>query len=155
MDFYARVVGLSPVRFSEFEAGAAPFPSLRVSADSLIDLIPVHNHADTESLTRVPGSAGHPVNHVCLALTKTEYDALEQRLAAEGVDTSARLNHSFGARGWAPQAFYFADPDGNVVEARYYDQPQSQDPEAVQGFYPEPDSEHQTDHDEDGPVIVT
>ncbi|MBY0442511.1 MAG: VOC family protein [Mycobacteriaceae bacterium] len=120
MDFYSRVVGLSPVRFGEFEAGTAPFPSVRVSADSIIDLIPVDNHADTESLTGVPGSAGHPVNHVCLALSKSEYDALERRLQTEGVDTCARLNHTFGARGWAPQAFYFADPDGNVVEARYY-----------------------------------
>ena len=32
-----------------------------------------------------------------------------------------RLKHSYGAQGWAPQAYYFADPDGNVVEARYYE----------------------------------
>ena len=74
-------------------------------------------------MTKVEGSAGHPVNHVCLALSKSEYDALDRRLQAAGVDTSARLSRSYGARGWAPQAFYFADPDGNVVEARYYDVP--------------------------------
>ena len=112
VDFYTRVVGLAPVRFSEFEAGEAPFPSVRVCEDSLIDLMP---------LEMAKGSAGHPVNHVCLALSRAEYDALDARLQAAGVDTSARRDHNFGAQGWAPQAFYFADPDGNVVEARYYE----------------------------------
>ncbi|OBH55075.1 VOC family protein [Mycobacterium sp. E2479] len=121
MDFYTRVVGLEPVRFAEFEAGDAPFPSVRVCADSIIDLMPAESVSATESLTRIEGSAGHPVNHVCLALSKAEYDALDRRLQAEGVDTSARLNRSFGARGWAPQGYYFVDPDDNVVEARYYD----------------------------------
>jgi catechol 2,3-dioxygenase-like lactoylglutathione lyase family enzyme len=121
MDFYVRVVGLTPVRFDEFEAGEAPFPSVRVCEDSIIDLTPTDGVAGTESLTKVAGSAGHPVNHVCLALSKSEYDGLDRRLQAEGVDTSARLDRSYGARGWARQAYYFADPDGNVVEARYYE----------------------------------
>lgn len=121
MDFYTRVVGLEPVRFAEFEAGDAPFPSVRVNEDSIIDLSPIDSAAATESLTRVEGSAGHPVNHVCLALPKSEYDALDRRLQAEGVDTSARLNRTYGARGWAPRGYYFRDPDGNVIEARYYE----------------------------------
>ena len=121
MDFYSRVVGLSPVRFSEFEAGEAPFPSVRVCEDSIIDLLPLEKSAGTDSMTRVPGSAGHPVNHVCIALSKADYDALDRRLQEEGVDTSARLSPTYGARGWAPQGYYFADPDGNVVEARYYE----------------------------------
>jgi glyoxylase I family protein len=121
MDFYTRVVGLAPVRFDEFEAGDAPFPSVRVCEDSILDLLPAENVASTESLTRIEGSAGHPVNHVCLALSKSEYDALDRRLQAEGIDTSARLSPTFGARGWAPQGYYFPDPDGNVVEARYYE----------------------------------
>jgi glyoxylase I family protein len=121
MDFYTRVVGLAPVRFEEFEAGEAPFPSVRVSEDSIIDLSPMDSIGATESLTGVGGSAGHPVNHVCLALSKSEYDALDRRLQAEGVDTSAHLNRSYGARGWAPHGYYFRDPDGNVIEARYYD----------------------------------
>lgn len=121
MDFYTRVVGLAPVRFDEFEAGEAPFPSVRISEDSIIDLLPVANAAGTESLTRADGSAGHRVNHVCLAMSKSEYDALDQRLQREGLDTGARLSPTFGARGWAPQAYYFTDPDGNVIEARYYE----------------------------------
>jgi glyoxylase I family protein len=121
MDFYTKVIGLDPVRFAEFEAGEAPFPSVRVSEDSIIDLSPVASGGATEALTKVEGSAGHPVNHVCLALSKSEYEALDRRLQAAGVDTSARLNRSYGARGWAPHIYYFSDPDGNVIEARYYD----------------------------------
>lgn len=121
MDFYTRVVGLAPVRFAEFEAGEAPFPSVRVCEDSIIDLLPLAAVAGTEALTRAEGSAGHPVNHVCIAFTKSEYDALDQRLQAEKVDTGARLSPNFGARGWAPQGYYFRDPDGNVIEARYYE----------------------------------
>jgi hypothetical protein len=30
------------------------------------------------------------------------------------------MQQSFGARGLAPEAFYFKDPDNNVIEARYY-----------------------------------
>lgn len=120
MDFYTTVVGLAPVRFEEFRSGEAPFPSVRVCDDSIIDLLPAGGAGDTEAMTKVAGSAGHPVNHVCLAMTKDEYDALDRRLQTRGVDTSARLNNSFGARGWAPQGCYFADPDGNVIEARYY-----------------------------------
>ncbi|TDO11691.1 catechol 2,3-dioxygenase-like lactoylglutathione lyase family enzyme [Mycobacterium sp. BK086] len=121
MDFYTRVVGLEPVRFDEFRNGEAPFPSVRVSEDSIIDLSPVDKAAGTETMTHVAGSAGHTVNHVCLAMTKAEYDALDQRLQAEGIDTSARLAPTFGARGWGPEGMYFPDPDGNVIEARYYD----------------------------------
>jgi glyoxylase I family protein len=121
LDFYSRVVGLTPVRSSAFEAGEAPFPSVRVCEDSIIDLMPLEMADGLGSFAGVEGSAGHRVNHVCLALSKHEYDALDRRLQAEGVDTSARMNHTYGARGWAPHAYYFADPDGNVLEARYYE----------------------------------
>ncbi len=122
MDFYTRVVGLAPLRAEEFARGEAPFPSVRISEDSIIDLMPRELAEDGVSSARVAeGSAGQPVNHVCLALSKSEFDALESRLQAAGVDTSVRLSHSFGARGWAPHTYYFADPDGNVLEARYYE----------------------------------
>jgi catechol 2,3-dioxygenase-like lactoylglutathione lyase family enzyme len=112
VDFYSSVVGLTPLRCEEFEAGDAPFPSVRVSDDSIIDLMPVE---------LAHGGGGHPVNHVCLALSRSEYDELEQRLHAEGVDIGSRLTHSYGAQGWAPHTYYFTDPDGNVIEARYYE----------------------------------
>src|SRR5262245_51286827 len=39
LDFYEKVVGLTPVRADEFREGKAPFPSVRVSSDSIIDLM--------------------------------------------------------------------------------------------------------------------
>jgi glyoxylase I family protein len=121
IDFYSRVVGLAPMRFSEFEAGEAPFPSVRVCEESIIDLMPMEMADGVGAFAKAKGRAGNPVNHVCLALSKAEFEALDQRLRAEGVDTGSRMNRSFGAQGWAPEAFYFSDPDGNVVEARYYE----------------------------------
>jgi glyoxylase I family protein len=121
LDFYSNVVGLTPVRSAEFESGEAPFPSVRVCDDTIIDLMPAEMAAGIGSAAISAGSAGHPVNHVCLALSKPEFDALDRRLRSAGVDTGTRMSRSFGARGWAPHTYYFADPDGNVLEARYYE----------------------------------
>ncbi|HEY2575353.1 MAG TPA: VOC family protein [Streptosporangiaceae bacterium] len=118
--FYEQTVGFPGVRVEEYKAGEAPFLSVRVSSETIIDLMSYSSAAGTEKLTRAPGSAAHPVNHLCLALTKPEYDELAIRLEKESVDTHARLHQSFGARGLAPETFYFKDPDGNVIEARYY-----------------------------------
>jgi catechol 2,3-dioxygenase-like lactoylglutathione lyase family enzyme len=120
-EWFRRVVGLEPVRLEEYRRGDAPFPSVRVSEDAIIDLSPLSAAPDLEQATGVPGSVGHRVNHVCIALTRAEYDALDERLRADGKDTSARIRPTYGARGWAPENYYFTDLDDNVFEARYYD----------------------------------
>jgi hypothetical protein len=66
------------------------------------------------------GSAGNKVNHLCLAMSKQELDDLRARLGAEGIKVPFTMKDSFGAQGSALEAIYFADPDGNVIEARYY-----------------------------------
>src|ERR1700748_3759425 len=86
VDFYCRVVGLTPLRVDEFAKGEAPFPSVRVSEGSIIDLMPLD------------GGVVQPVNHICLALSRSEFEELDQRLAAEGVDTGKRLTNSYGAQ---------------------------------------------------------
>lgn len=120
LDFYVGVVGLAPVRAEEFRAGTAPFPSVRVAEGSIIDLTARADAAAVDSMTRTDGASGHPVNHVCLAMSRAEYEALAGRLEAHGVDTSSRRVDTYGARGSAPEAFYFHDADGNVIEARHY-----------------------------------
>lgn len=119
--FYEKAVGLEPVRLSDYSVGEAPFPSVRVNEETILDLMPV---AKAERMTMLPGaaeSAGHPVNHVCLSLTAAAFDTLRTRLAEQDVPMTDIGHDSFGARGLARRSFYFRDPDGNVFEARHYD----------------------------------
>lgn len=119
--FYERAVGLEPVRLADFSAGEAPFPSVRVNEETILDLMP---SAMAERMTMLPGAAessGHPVNHVCISLPADGFDALRARLEEQSVPVTDISRHSFGARGPAERSFYFRDPDGNVFEARHYD----------------------------------
>ena len=118
--FYERVLGAQGVRSEQFREGKAPFPSVRIAEDAIIDLMPMKAAAMLNALPGAAGSAGNRINHVCFALEKPEYDALRARLDAEGIAVPITMKDSFGARGHAPEAFYFADPDGNVLEARWY-----------------------------------
>ncbi len=120
-DFYQRVVGLAGVRLDAFRAGKAPFPSLRVNGDSIIDLMARSAAPAVDAMVGTRPGSGHPLNHLCLAMTRSEFEALLRRLEQHGVPVSGVMEHSFGARGEAPRAFYFHDPDGNTLEARYYD----------------------------------
>jgi catechol 2,3-dioxygenase-like lactoylglutathione lyase family enzyme len=120
VEFFERVVGLAGVRVAEFKLGEAPFPSVRVSEDSILDLMPRSAVPMVDAIVGAAGSAGHVVNHVCLAMSKDEFESLRTRLTAQGTPPGHAMERSFGARGLAPHAFYFRDPDGNVFEARYY-----------------------------------
>ncbi|MCF2528101.1 VOC family protein [Yinghuangia soli] len=122
LDFYERVVGFEGVRAQEFRDGKAPFPSVRVSPHAIIDLAAKASAPRVDENFKVPGTSGHPVNHICIALPYADYDALRKRVEAEGGDTSVGIENSFGARGYSPRTYYFTDPDGNVIEARYYDE---------------------------------
>jgi len=121
-EFYQRVVGLTAVRLEAFRAGAAPFPSLRVNDESIIDLMARGAAPAVDAMVGNTGpGSGHPVNHVCLALTRADFESLLSRLHQHGVAVSPFMERSSGARGEAPRAFYFRDPDGNTIEARYYE----------------------------------
>ena len=120
VEWYARVLAVEGVRVEQFRAGEAPFPSVRLADDALIDLMPLALAARMNGLPGAAGSAGNKINHVCLALERPAYEALRARLDAEGVAIVQTMHAAFGARGHAPEAIYFADPDGNVLEARHY-----------------------------------
>jgi catechol 2,3-dioxygenase-like lactoylglutathione lyase family enzyme len=121
VEFYARVLGAEGVRVDEFRAKKAPFPSVRVAPDALIDLMPLATAPALNAIPGAAGSAGNKVNHVCLAMSRAEYDAVRARVLAEGGTPPITMSRSFGAQGTAPEAFYFTDLDGNVLEARHYD----------------------------------
>ncbi|MFE0511604.1 VOC family protein [Streptomyces sp. NPDC058964] len=118
--FYETAVGLEPLRVAEFAEGKISFPSVRVNEETILDLAPRTLAERMRMLPGSAGSAGHPVNHICLSLPSDEFDSLRARLQEHDVPVSDIAHDSYGARGKAPRSFYFRDPDGNVVEARHY-----------------------------------
>lgn len=122
LEFFEQVVGLTPVRAQEYRDKQTLFPSVRISDDTIIDLIPKSAVPMINAIPGAAGTAGYPTNHVCLSMSQSELEALATRLEANGTPAGRPMEKSFGARGYAPRAFYFRDPDGNVLEARYYDE---------------------------------
>ncbi|MFE2531830.1 VOC family protein [Streptomyces sp. NPDC059371] len=105
LDFYTGLLGLEPVRVAEWRLGQAPFPSVRVTAETIIDLIA---HAPE----------GSNVDHICLTVEPLDWD----RVIASGSFTVLEGPvERFGARGTATSV-YVRDPDGNTVELRWYPQ---------------------------------
>ncbi len=105
--WYVEVLGLPAERVEEWRGGSAPFPSVRVSPETIIDLIPA------------AGAVGERnVDHICLVADRATVDAISAdrstfRLVGEPGQRS-------GARGdgWS---VYVRDPDDNVVEIRHYE----------------------------------
>lgn len=101
--WYTARLGLAPERVDEWRRGEAPFPSVRVSVDSVIDLV-------EEDRT------GENMAHLCLAYDGVDLD----ELARSGrFDVVEEPSPRWGARGTG-RALYVRDPDGNVVELRTY-----------------------------------
>jgi catechol 2,3-dioxygenase-like lactoylglutathione lyase family enzyme len=119
--WYAEVLGFEGVRVDEFRAKTVPFPSVRINATTIIDLAPRAIAPAVNAIPGAAGTAGHPTNHVCLAMSAAELDALTEKLRALGTPGGHVQRDATGAQGIAPRAFYFRDPDGNVLEARTYD----------------------------------
>lgn len=101
--WYREHLGLEPLRLEEWRRGEVPFPSLRVDAGTIIDLIA----GDRD---------GTNVDHLCILVEGADLHAAarDPHLGAERAPM--RL---YGARGvgWA---LYVRDPDGNRVELRHY-----------------------------------
>jgi catechol 2,3-dioxygenase-like lactoylglutathione lyase family enzyme len=110
MAFYREILGLEPVRWPEFRAGEAPFPSLRINAGTIIDLFP-------PAMWR--GRQARNLNHFCLAVDTRAFAALKRRLARRGVAITRQDDHNYGARGWG-RSVYVEDPDRTSVEVRHY-----------------------------------
>ncbi|MEU8583914.1 VOC family protein [Streptomyces abikoensis] len=102
--FYTGPLGLEPVRADEWRAGEAPFPSVRVSPTTIIDLV-----------ARERGESSN-VDHICLVVDPVDW----QEIAASGTFTVVDgPGPRFGARGIA-ESIYVLDPDGNTIELRWY-----------------------------------
>lgn len=103
--WYCDRLGLAPVRVDEWRAGTVPFPSVRVSPGTIIDLVP-----------RAGDVAEPNVDHLCLVADRATVEAIANGDAGlTVVDQGTR----FGARGDG-ESVYVLDPDGTTVEIRYY-----------------------------------
>jgi catechol 2,3-dioxygenase-like lactoylglutathione lyase family enzyme len=101
--WYLDVLGLEPVRAEEWRAGHVPFPSVRVSDHTIIDLVPG------------PIDDGR-LDHLCLVVEAVDLSALAASGEFDVVEGPVRR---FGARGDGT-SLYVRDPDGLVVELRHY-----------------------------------
>jgi catechol 2,3-dioxygenase-like lactoylglutathione lyase family enzyme len=101
--FYCGELGLAPERVDEWRRGEILFPSVRVDARTIIDLLAVPR-------------TGENADHLCLVVEPLDLDALKASGRFEVVDGPATR---FGARGNGT-SLYVKDPDGNTVELRYY-----------------------------------
>ncbi len=103
--FYCGDLGLQPERVEEWRRGEVLFPSVRIDATTLIDVLEGER-------------TGTNVDHLCLVIEPTDLAAL----AASGrfdVVGEGPADGLFGAQGLA-SSLYVRDPDGNVVELRSY-----------------------------------
>lgn len=101
--WYRDLLGLEVVRLDEWRRGEAPFVSVRVTADTIIDL-------------QIGPIDGTNVDHVALVVDDVDLS----ELAASGrFGEVAPPRSLFGARG-VGQGIYVRDPDGHGVELRTY-----------------------------------
>jgi len=101
--WYRDVLGLVPERLEEWRRGEVPFVSVRVSADTIFDLL---------EAPRTGVNADH------IALVVDDVDLAE--LAGSGrVEVEGGPWELFGARG-VGVGLYVRDPDGNGIELRTY-----------------------------------
>ena len=114
VQFYTDVVALAPERVEEYRRGEVLFPSVRINADTVIDLAPKMMWERTSLRTK-----GRPnLNHFCVTLTKADWQALRCRLDTHQIAIDGPYPR-WGAHGNGT-SYYFRDPEGNEIEARYY-----------------------------------
>jgi len=115
LDFYINVLGLQGERIEAFGEGRVPFPSVRISADTLIDLFPM----PAQSVAPAPGAGVKRLNHFCMVIEPAEMPAVVAHLEAHGVTVDEGPATRWGAHGNAT-SIYFNDPEGNRIEIRHY-----------------------------------
>jgi catechol 2,3-dioxygenase-like lactoylglutathione lyase family enzyme len=101
--FYCDELGLAPERVEEWRRGEVLFPSVRVDAHTIIDLLAAPR-------------TGVNADHLCLVVEPVDLEAVKASGRFEVVDGPATR---FGARGDGT-SLYVKDPDGNTVELRHY-----------------------------------
>ncbi len=115
LEFYTGVLGLQGERVEEFRAGKVGFPSVRISAGTIIDLFPTKQGGSSSGGAKNSGN----LNHFCLVIGAADFAGITEYLAAHKIAIREGPVSRWGARGRATSV-YFLDPDGNEVEIRAY-----------------------------------
>lgn len=115
LNFYTGVLGLPAERLEAFYKGKAPFPSVRINDDTIIDLFPADMWRDQTD----DAEAGHRLNHFCLTLPSDEWNAFRNRLQGKDVAIETGPAKRWGAHGTGI-SIYFRDPEGTLIEVRHY-----------------------------------
>lgn len=118
MAFYSEVLGLPPERLDDYRRDACRFRPCACT----------RTLSSTSSRGRCAegeqgGRQGSPnLNHFCLAMSRSDWEELRGRLDKHRVRIEQGPVARWGAHGTAT-SIYFRDPEGNTVEARFYDGP--------------------------------
>jgi catechol 2,3-dioxygenase-like lactoylglutathione lyase family enzyme len=105
LSWYVDVLGLQALRVKEWRSGEIPFPSVRVDAGTIIDLV-----------SGGQAAADRSVDHFCLVIDEVDLAALAASGTFDVVEGPATR---YGARGNGT-SLYVRDPDGAIVELRHY-----------------------------------
>lgn len=116
MAFYSQVLMLTPERLEEYRSGNVPFPSVRLNADTIIDLFP----KKLWQQSALPGQGRENLNHLCISLSQETWEDLLERIKTNNVDIEVGPVPRWGSHGTGT-SIYFRDPEGNLIEVRYYE----------------------------------
>ena len=106
VEWWRDTFGVQAERLEEWRRGEAPFVSVRLNPDTILDLF-VGERPD--------GDAAN-VDHVALVVEDVDLD----ELAASGdIEVETGPHDLFGAHGIG-RGLYLRDPDGNRIELRTY-----------------------------------
>jgi catechol 2,3-dioxygenase-like lactoylglutathione lyase family enzyme len=103
--WYTGLLGLEGDRVDEWRRGEAPFPSVRLTPTTIIDLFAGER-------------TGVNLDHVCLVVAPGGVAAVRESGAFE-IHSDDPDFRPYGAQGYG-RSIYVRDPDGTVVEIREY-----------------------------------
>lgn len=114
--FYTEVLGLQAERLDAFREGKVPFPSVRINADTLIDLFPAKEPLpDAE-----PVAQRSDLNHFCLVVGHQDMPQFIDHLQRHGVAIEEGPGTRWGSHGNGTSV-YFRDPEKRRIEVRCYE----------------------------------
>ena len=116
INFYSKVLMLETERMEEYRNSMVPFPSVRLNPDTVIDLFPKSLWVNSSAA----GQRHNNLNHFCISMTKQTWDELNERLNTNNIEIEDGPVPRWGAHGTGI-SIYFKDPEGNTIEARYYE----------------------------------